>query len=96
MGCKRRILQGFALQVATLVLMVLAWADYWAIMNSLSAFMLTFEQEPAQGWDYWRWYFIKQHLAGILPGVAIILTLFGFVLYGWFRYLRCLLKDSKK
>ena len=76
------------LTVATLVLAILAWLDYCTILNGLSSQLMGFEQEPAEGWSYWRWYFIKENLGGILIGAAILLALFGVVLYGWFKLLR--------
>jgi hypothetical protein len=88
----RMLFRSGVLMVATLVIMILAWSDYCMIMNGLSTYMMGFEQEPAQGWNYWRWYFIKEHLSGILCGAAIIFVLFGLVLYGWVE----LFKNLKK
>lgn len=75
-----------------MLLVMLAWLDYHTIMNGLSSKMMGFEQEPAQGWNHWRWYFIKEDLNGILIGAAIIFALLGIVVYGWMDLLKSILK----
>jgi hypothetical protein len=49
---------------------------------------MTFEQEPAQGWAYWRWHFIKRSIWGILGAVAILLGFAFMILWGWLALLR--------
>ena len=84
----RIIFHACVLMIATFVLVILAWFDYRTILNGLSSYMMGFEQEPAQGSNYWRWYFIKENMGGILCGAAILFALLGAVLYGWLKLLR--------
>lgn len=76
------------LVVASLFVVFLGWLVLSIISDGLSAQLMTFEQEPAQGWNYWRWFFIKRNLGGILVAPGIVLVLGGVVVWRWIRFAR--------
>jgi len=57
--------------------------------------MVGFEQEPALGWNYWRWYYIKRSLWGILGSAGILLALAGLVAWGWVAFVRDVKRSHK-
>jgi len=57
--------------------------------------MMGFEQEPALGWNYWRWYNIKRSLWGILGIAGILLALAGLVAWGWVAFVRDVKRSHK-
>lgn len=72
----------------TLVLLVSAWAVYGLIDDGLSSQMMGFEREPAQGWAYWRGYFLKRSMWGILGTAGIFLGLGALIAWGWVAAIR--------
>ena len=82
------VIRAIGLLLATLILAIATWLVLTSVSNGLSANLMTFEQEPAQGWAYWRWHFIKRSIWGILGAVAILLGFAFMVLWGWLALLR--------
>lgn len=80
--------RAFCLLLATTILAIAAWLVFTSVCNGISAKLMTFEQEPAQGWAYWRWHFIKQSMWGILGTVAILLGFAAVVSWGWLALVR--------
>lgn len=72
----------------TLSLLISAWVVYRLIDDGLSAQMMGFEQEPAQGRAHWRWYFLKWNMGGILGTAGIFLGLGALVAWGWIAAIR--------
>lgn len=78
----------FTLMIASALVLLAMWAAYTFISDGLSAQMMGFEREPAQGWSYWRWYYLKRSMWGILGTAGILLALGGLVLWGWIALVR--------
>lgn len=83
-----------ALLMASIFIVFLSWFVYNLMSDGLAANMMRFESEPSQGWDYWRWYFIKHSLGGVFVAAAIILALAGLVMWGWISLVRDLTRQS--
>ena len=81
-------IRGVLLVLASALVIAVAWATYNYIDDSLSAQMMGFEREPAQGWVYWRWHFIKRSIWGIGGAVAVLLGFAFVVLWGWVALVR--------
>ena len=47
--------------------------------------LTTFESEPKEGWDYWRWKAIKEAMPSWIICGGIWLSLFGATLYFAYR-----------
>lgn len=84
----RIVVRALCLLLATLILAIAAWLVVTSVSNGLSANLMTFEQEPAQGWGYWRWHFIKRSMWGILGTIAILVGVASVVLWGWVALIR--------
>jgi hypothetical protein len=82
------IARGGILLVATLVVLILSWIAFSMVTNGISDKLMGFEQEPAQGWNYWWWFYFKRSLWGILGTAAILLALAGLVAWGWVAFVR--------
>ena len=80
--------RGCLLSIALLFVLLLMWLSYCAIDNGISADLMGFESEPAQGWSYWRWVFIKRRFGEIFSNIGILGMLFGVVLWRWIVYVR--------
>lgn len=80
--------RAFALMFVTALVLILAWAVYTVIADGLSSQMMGFEKEPAQGWAYWRWFYLKRSMWGILGTAGILLALAGLVAWGWIAFIR--------
>lgn len=76
------------LSVASIFVGLFLWLAFSTILNGLSADLMGFEQEPAQGWNYWRWFFIKRNLSGILGTVGIPTALGVLVVWRWIALAR--------
>ena len=76
------------LMLLTLSLLTSAWGVYTLIDDGLSAQMMGFEQEPAQGRAYWHWYFLKRNMGGILGTAGIFLVFGAIVTWGWIAAIR--------
>lgn len=87
-GLAQAIPRGVFLSVATLFVLLLAWLEFTLVSNGLDATLMGFESEPLQGYNYWRWFFIKRNLFGIAAPAGIIAILAGVVLWGWVAFVR--------
>lgn len=73
------------LLLASILLAIITWLTVESIQNGISAHLTGFESEPQEGWDYWRWFFIKRNLTGILIALSTLVALWVFVGWGWLR-----------
>lgn len=65
------------------------------VSDGLDAHLMKFEAEPVEGWDYWRWFYLKRNLGGIAV-TAIALLVFGcLVAWGWVRLGRAVLGNRE-
>jgi hypothetical protein len=80
--------RGILLSLASALVFAGTWVAYHTIDDGLSAQMMGFEREPAQGWGYWKWHFIKRNMWGILGTVAILLGFAAMVFWGWLALVR--------
>lgn len=90
------ILRSGILLLATLVVIALMWVVASMVSSGLSADMMGFEQEPSQGWNYWRWYYLKQSFWGILGSAGILLLLACLVAWGWVAFVRDIRRKQKR
>lgn len=81
-------IRGVLLILASALVIAATWVTYSYIDDGLSAQMMGFEREPAQGWAYWRWHFIKRSIWGIGGAVAILLGFAFVVFWGWVTLVR--------
>ena len=84
------LFRGIFLSIASLFVFTLVVLNFKIISDGLDAKLMGFEAEPSQGWNYWRWYFIKRSLGGILGSFGIIAVFGGVVLWGWFAWVKAL------
>lgn len=84
------IARGVLLVFASVLVLGGIGASYQYIENGLSAQMMGFESEPAEGWAYWRWYFIKRSIWGIFGTIATLVIFSLSVLWGWLSFFRAL------
>lgn len=82
------VIRALCLLLATSILVIAVWLVFTSISNGISANLMTFEQEPAQGWGYWRWHFIKRSMWGIIGTIAILIGFASLVLWGWIALVR--------
>ncbi|HCN78389.1 MAG TPA: hypothetical protein DIT13_14490 [Verrucomicrobiales bacterium] len=80
--------RAFVLMLATVLVLISTWAAYTFIADGLSAQMMGFEREPAQGWAYWRWFYLKRSMWGILGTAGILLVFGALVAWGWVAFVR--------
>ena len=81
----RSALRIVVLLTASAALLLITWFCVAMFRDGLSAKMMTFESEPIEGWNYWRWFFIKRSMPGSLIGVGTIAALWVWLGYGWVR-----------
>lgn len=91
-GQKALDLRGVAwvpmLLLASVLLLVCTWFVVEMVRDGISARMMTFESEPQEGWDYWRWYYIKRTLFDNLTTWGVFAALWAFLCWGWIRLLK--------
>lgn len=95
---KRRIeffTWGGILLAATLVVVILSWIAYSMVTNGISDKLMGFEREPAEGRNYWWWFYFRRGFWGILGTAAIPLTLAGLVAWGWVAFVRDMRRSGK-
>ena len=80
--------------VLTAIVGVSAFIVFQLISDGLSSQMMGFEREPAGGWAYWRWYFLKREIWGILGAFVIFLIFTGLVARAWVRLIRELSRNK--
>jgi len=78
---------------ASLAIVILSFLAVSLVSDGLSAHMMSFEKEPVEGWNHWRWFFLKRSLPGILGTAAILLALAGLILWGWIAFIRALSRE---
>ena len=90
----RSFLCGLILSLATVFWVLVSWGIYELVTNGLDANMMGFEQEPVEGYAYWRWYFIRESLPGNLVVGGILLAFGIFLGWCWLAFL-CSLKRHR-
>jgi len=75
----------FAASFVYLLLVYLAAQLVWHGDDSL---LTGSAAQPQEGLNYWRWYFIQDHITGILSGAAALAALGGAIVYEWVRHFR--------
>lgn len=90
------IVRGGILLVATLVVLTLSLAAFNMVSDGISNRLIAnFEQDPVEGYDYWRWIYFKEHLFEHLVVAGILLTLAGLVAWGWVAFVRDVMRNHK-
>jgi hypothetical protein len=92
----RSFLCGLILSLGTVFWVLVSWGIYELVTNGLDANMMGFEQEPVEGYAYWRWYFIRDSLPGNLVVGGILLAFGIFLGWCWHTYLRSLKRQRSK
>ena len=73
------ILKLIVLVACSLLLLGVSYFYYVIIDTGTEAQLMTLENEPKEGWDYWYWHFIKKSFWEIfIP--AVILVILGVML----------------
>ncbi len=72
----------------TFIFLLSAWFVYTLIADGLSAQMMGFEQEPAEGWAYWRWFFLKRSMWSLLGTAGFFLMIGALIAWGWVAAIR--------
>ena len=80
--------RAFILMFSSAFLLFAVWVAYSFIADGLSAQMMGFEREPVQGVAYWRCYYLKRSIWGILGTVGVLVVFAALVIYGWVVFMR--------
>ena len=86
-GCRFAV-YACVLTSMTFAFLLSAWFVYTLVADGLSAQMMGFEQEPAEGWAHWRWFFFKRSMWGLLGTASIFLVIGALIAWGWAAAIR--------
>jgi hypothetical protein len=86
-GCRFAV-YACVLTSMTFVFLLSAWFVYTLIADGLSSQMMGFEREPAEGWAYWRWFYLKRSMWGLLGTAGLFLVIGALIAWGWVAAIR--------
>lgn len=91
----KHLVQGCGLLALSILFLGLVMFVVVMVSDGLDAQLMKFEAEPVEGWNYWRWFYLKRSLGGITITAIVLVALGCLVAWGWVRLGKAVLGNKE-